>query len=323
MPRGRTSSKLGVVLDQPATVAEALVAGVNWRQLQSRRWRRLARGTYAPSGAPQTPRMLLAAIWRRMPEGAAFSGPTAGWLHGLDLPPCDPVDVTVPAEHVVSQRAGVRFHKARLHPSEVVMRQGFQVTSVLRTTFDLGAARDLTDAVIALDMGLQAGLIDAGDLVALSASHGGRKGVARFRRAATLADIAESPMETRLRLLLVIAGLPRPEPQVELFDELGQFIARVDLYYASHRLCIEFDGGHHRDTLVEDNRRQNRLVEAGFTLIRFTSYDVFGTPDRVVATVRAALARPESGDFPGNRPVRGLRVGDFPGNAEGRRWHAR
>jgi hypothetical protein len=33
---------------------------------------------------------------RRMPAGTAFSGYTAAWLHGLDVAPCNPIEVTIP-----------------------------------------------------------------------------------------------------------------------------------------------------------------------------------------------------------------------------------
>ncbi len=97
-------------------------------------------------------------------------------------------------------------------------------------------------------------------------------------------------METRLRLLLVLAGLPRPHTQVPLYDDRGRFLGRPDLYYPDQRLCLEYDGGTHRDSLVEHDRRQNRLVNAGYRLLRFTAGDVQRAPDTVVTQVRAALA---------------------------------
>ena len=95
-------------------------------------------------------------------------------------------------------------------------------------------------------------------------------------------------METRLRMLLVLARLPRPEAQVAIRDG-NRFLGRPDLYYRSHRLGLEYDGGIHKDKLVEDNRRQNLLLEAGVRLLRFTAADIYGTPDLVVAQVRRAL----------------------------------
>jgi uncharacterized protein DUF559 len=299
------------VLDETLTVAEA---PVSWKQLQSRRWQRLARGVYLPARDRADPMRDLAAMWRRLPEEAAFCGHTAGWLHGLDLPPCSPIEVAIPSDHKVAHRAGVRLRKVRLQPGDVVIRQGFRVTSALRTCADLGSSRDLTAAVIALDMALNSGLITAEELGRLTDRWAGRKGVVRLRRAAALADLAESPMETRLRLLLVRSGLPPPAPQVTLSDQNGHEFARADLYYASHRLCIEFDGGHHREALIEDNRRQNRMVDAGFTVLRFTSSDLLGAPERIVAIVRAALSRPAPAVFAPIRPIRPRRVGDLARN---------
>jgi very-short-patch-repair endonuclease len=69
----------------------------------------------------------------------------------------------------------------------------------------------------------------------------------------------------------------------------GRFLGRPDLYYPAQRLGLEYDGGTHRAWLAEDNRHQNRLLAAGYRLLRFTAGDVLRTPDLVVAQVRAAL----------------------------------
>jgi len=62
-------------------------------------------------------------------------------------------------------------------------------------------------------------------------------------------------------------------------------------YYRDQRLGLEYDGGTHRDALAEDNRRQNRLLDAGVRLLRFTAGDIFQTPDLVVSLVTTALTR--------------------------------
>ena len=93
-------------------------------------------------------------------------------------------------------------------------------------------------------------------------------------------------METRLRWLLLEAGLPKPEVQRNLHDASGRFVGRADLYYPAARLVIEYDGTNHRDRLIEDNRRQNLMVRAGYRLLRFTAADVLQRPAGVVALVR-------------------------------------
>ena len=95
-------------------------------------------------------------------------------------------------------------------------------------------------------------------------------------------------METRMRWLLIQAGLGSPEVQTDLRNDEGRFVGRADLYYRAARLVIEYDGGHHRDRLVEDNRRQNLLINAGFRLLRFTAADIYNRPGVVVAQVREA-----------------------------------
>ncbi len=97
-------------------------------------------------------------------------------------------------------------------------------------------------------------------------------------------------METRLRLVLMLNGLPRPQAQVSIKDRTGRFIGRPDLYYEKHRLGIEYDGATHRDKLTDDNRRQNALLRAGLRLLRFTAADVLGNPASVVMQVRVTLA---------------------------------
>jgi hypothetical protein len=165
-----------------------------------------------------------------------------------------------------------------------------RATSIHRTLGDLCGRLSLTEAVVVVDMALHAGVASLPDLNAWVATRARGAGVVSLRRVAGLAEPgAESPMETRLRMLLVLGGLPHPKAQVSLHDRQGRFLGRPDLYYPDHRLGLEYDGGVHRNSLVEDNRRQNRLLGEGIRLLRFTAGDVLHAPDSVVAQVRAML----------------------------------
>jgi very-short-patch-repair endonuclease len=99
---------------------------------------------------------------------------------------------------------------------------------------------------------------------------------------------AESQMETRLRMRLVLARLPRPEAQVPIYDG-RRFLGRPDLYYRNARLGLEYDGATHKSSVAEDDRRQNLLIGAGVRLLRFTAPDIYNSPDVVVGQVRSAL----------------------------------
>src|SRR5260370_40996929 len=102
---------------------------------------------------------------------------------------------------------------------------------------------------------LRAGLDHQSELASHVATHPGEKGIRRLRRALGLADPrSESPMETRLRLELIMARLPRPSVQSGLCDRGGNFIGRADPYYPDRRLGIEYDGGKHTRRLGADLR---------------------------------------------------------------------
>jgi very-short-patch-repair endonuclease len=235
-------------------------------------------------------RLKLQAAARRMPPRYAFSGLTAGWVLGLDAAWCEPIEVTIGRDVPVRARAGVRVRRAALPESDVIVRRGLRVTSALRTVCDLGGRADVIESVVAIDVAARAGLVSLSELASHVATHAGAKGIRRLRRALRLADPrSESPMETRLRVELIMARLPRPCVQPELFDAMGNFIGRADLYYPDRRLVIEYDGENHKERLVADLRRQNALVNAGYHLLRFTAADL-RSAGSVVAQVRRARA---------------------------------
>ncbi len=225
----------------------------------------------------------------RLPSDAAFSGFTALWLHGLDFDPCDPIEVTVPAAAHISTRAGMVVRRRRLERADVTKVHNLRATTMVRTIRDLCLRLPLTEAVVVADMALKARRISRDSLGLAAACHG--HGVTMLRRVLTHVEpLSESPMETRLRMLLVLAGLPRPEAQVTIWSGI-LIVGRVDLYYREARLGIEYDGATHEGNLAEDNRRQNRLLEAGVRLLRFTAGDIYNTPDVVVSQVRRELQR--------------------------------
>jgi len=232
---------------------------------------------------------MLAAVARRLPAGAAFSGHTAAWLHGLDVAPCEPIEVTIPQSVGCRWRAGASVRRAALAREEIVQRRGLPTTSALRTVVDLGARDPLTEGVVAADLFLHARLITITRLRTYVAEHPGAKGVARLRR---VVDLAEPKPSQRWRhdCGCSLAGrTSAARRSVSIRDDQGHFLGRPDLLYRAQRLAIEYDGGNHRDRLVDDNRRQNGLVGAGYRLLRFTAADVYGTPDSVVMQVRHSL----------------------------------
>jgi len=185
----------------------------------------------------------------------------------------------------------VAIRRAKLTSGEVVRLNGVHATSILRTLLDVARYQPLVEAVVAMDAALHKKVVSPGQLRAYVAAKGGHRGFARLDRVVGLAEPAtESPMETRLRMVLVLAGLPRPAVQVPIHDQRGRYLGRPDLYYASSRLGLEYDGASHRGNLASDVQRQNRLLATGIRLLRFTATDVRNAPDLIVRQVRAVIA---------------------------------
>ena len=256
---------------RPFSLGEARAAGLTLDALRGRSWRRLGSGLYCWVGLREDAWQVLQAWQCRLPN-AVFTGLTAAWLHRLDVDPAQPIEVAVPPVSGVRSRLNLSVRRRHLPISDLAIVRGLRATTVQRTLSDVCKRLPSVEALVVLDEAL-------------------RK---RLGRASTslgmLAEPAESPMETRLRWLLLEAGLPRPEVQVDLRDANARFVGRADLYYPQARLVIEYDGANHRDRLMEDNRRQNALVSAGFRVLRYTASDVFQRPGFVVTQVRQVLA---------------------------------
>ena len=287
---GRSALVPETLVHHPFTLEDARQAGLQRWHLEGASWKRVGPGIYAWAGLEDGRIPQLEAAQRRLPPSAAFSGLTAAWLHGLDVEPCDPIEVTVPGDTGIAARKGMVVRRGVLPIDEVTTTRGFRTTTALRTLGEVCGRLGLVEGVVVADLALHAGLVAIPELKAWADAHRGQRGVRRLRRVLDLAEpAAESPMESRLRLLLELNRLPRPAVQAPIHDRWGRFAGRLDLYYAERRLGIEYDGAGHRATLAEDNRRQNRLLDAGIHLLRFTASDVLNSPDSVVAQVRRQL----------------------------------
>jgi very-short-patch-repair endonuclease len=261
-------------------------------QLRSSAWLRLFPDVYACSSlAISHERRAGAVAWLVIP-GAVVSGRSAAVLWGTELAgPQDDVECTVPPECRAGGVRGVRVTRRALPPDEVTVRHGIRVTTVGRTAVDLARIHPLDEAVVAVDQFLRTGLLSLADVRVRAAALTG-PGCRAVRRAADLADgLAESPQETRLRLLLVRSRLPRPIAQHVVRDPDGRFIGRVDFAWPEARLAVEYEGAWHGapQQVAKDRHRLNELGAAGWTVVFVTAADL-RDPVQLVARIGAALS---------------------------------
>jgi hypothetical protein len=263
--------------------------------LKSRTWRRLMPDVYVRADAYDADdhRMWCAAVALTLRAGEAVDRYSAAYLWGVNLlTPTAPVTVSVRSSARPWPHPRRQIVRTILAFEDIAELHGVPLTTPVRTAFDLGRQPCRTSALIALDAMCHRRSVRQAELTDYAAKRVRWPGGRRLLELLSLVDPrAESPMETRLRLLLSDAGAPPPVPQHEVRNGAGRLIGRVDLAYPQWRIAIEYEGDHHRERAQfrRDITRSNALREAGWILLRFTADDVLGNPARVLAQVAAAI----------------------------------
>jgi Protein of unknown function (DUF559) len=279
----------------PFRGSDVVSAGLlTWTQLRGATWRRLFPDVYCLAALALDHRTLCFAAGLLLDgRPGAVSGRSAAHLWGAEVLPLGaPVELTVPSTVRLSVPPGLVVVRSALPEPDVARLARTPVTVPLRTGFDLGRRLDRAAAVAGIDALLGRRLFAVPELGAFATMRARWPGSRQLGSLLSVVDGgAESPMESRIRLVLVGGGLPRPATQYEIFDGNGLFVARVDLAYPASRVAVEYEGDHHRGrgVLAHDLRRMNALRTLDWTVLRFGAADVFGHPGRIVAQVRAVL----------------------------------
>ncbi|WP_157805077.1 DUF559 domain-containing protein [Mumia flava] len=255
-------------VNQPFRSDAAHELGITPRQLDGKRFRRLFRGVHVAASVAVTFRTWLQAALLVLPADAAISHLTALRMWGLELRGMHPLHFSTNTQ-AHRERDGIVLHRrrGRLRP---VTLDGFPCLGPDRTYVDCATILNLVELVQAADHLLYAGHTSADQLRAyLHRTH--IDGVVRARRAFPYArERAESPMETLIRLSLVLARLPEPDVNPDVLDGRGRFLGRCDLVYWKHRVVVEYDGEWHersRRQRARDRTRRENLERAGWTVI--------------------------------------------------------
>jgi very-short-patch-repair endonuclease len=297
----RPRAHLGVrhaerVLVGPFRGRDAVARGlITPAQLRGPRFQRLFQGVYVRRPDDGQPVDLLTrsrAAFLLLGEQGALAGYSAAELLRAECAPREvPAEVVAPGTGI-RPREGLLVHRDRLDRGETWRCRGCRVTSPLRTAWDLGRRLDRVEAVVAIDALARRGRFAPKELLALRVERPRARGASGLDERVARADPrAESPMETRLRLLLGDHGLPAPDVQYELMDRHGFVLARFDLAYPRARLAIEYDGEEfHRYRRGADNHRDIDVSERGWETMRFEAADVLLTPRRTADAVARLLA---------------------------------
>jgi hypothetical protein len=258
---------------------------LRWGMRQGK-WIRLQRGIYLEGSDPPAPIDFARA--KVLAGHTEARGTLAGVMHGLDSVTLD-----------------TRPTRRRTPPSvRIVNIDGIPCVDGIQTLLDLAALLDDRRWEHAFEAALRKGLASVAAMeeslgVVSSARNAGAQ---RIRRVLALRPAGAAPTESLLETLMVqlardIPGLPPPVRQYTVYDEHGEFIARVDLCWPQLGLFIELDGQQHTGQPVYDARRETAIVAAtGWLVGRFTWHEVVRLPRttarRLACLVDQARARP-------------------------------
>jgi len=282
------------------TRAQARDCGYSAYQVRSRlekgAWQVVLGPVLAFRGVVRTPALVDRAAVLAVPD-AVLAGPSAARIHGL--PVDDPrswIAVTSPARPRV---AGLHILRGELSQYDVEFVGGVLVTSRPRTVFDcLRILRD-RPAQELLDRALQQRWITVDELAGRVRAFTGRHGVGRLVNLVASASTGTRSTAERVAVrLLRGAGITGWRANAPVLDGEGQLIGAGDLVFGAERIIVELDGrAFHTtsDRFERDRRRQNQLIRAGWTVLRFTWRDLTQRPAYVVATIRQLLQDRRSG----------------------------
>ncbi|WP_240955360.1 endonuclease domain-containing protein [Micromonospora sp. HNM0581] len=268
----------------------------------SGRWQPLARAVYLPQplwAAEPTRRQLIRAVLLSLGPAAHAVHESAAELHGIaGLPRSDEIHVGLPG--AAAKRARIRQPNIMLHqrehpPGSLVDLGGLPATDAITTVSDVILRVGRYAAVSALDSALSRGLLAEDDLASIAHRIRRRRGAISARGHLAEADgRAQSPLETRTRLRCVDGGVPPDTLQLPVRDRDGYLLGIGDLGWLAPQVIAEADGqGPHRlpEAIFADRRRQNRLTNAGWKVLRFTWQDTLD-PAYIPWIVRQALSAP-------------------------------
>ncbi|MEU7779238.1 MULTISPECIES: type IV toxin-antitoxin system AbiEi family antitoxin domain-containing protein [Micromonospora] len=286
------------------TRAQALRAGFSRHDIDHLvtvgRWRPLARAVYLVRSrsieSPDRQCRIRAAVLSLGPQAHAVFG-TAAELHGIaGLPRRDEIHAALPGRAAKLARVSdpaIVLHQLEHPLGAVVQVNGIAATEPRLTVSEIILRECRYSAVSVLDSALNRGLLTPECLATIPALIRGRRGAVAARGYLAEADgRAQSPLETRSRLRCVDGGVPPDTLQLEVRDDDGYLLGIGDLGWRGPRLIAEADGRDAHGTpeaAYADRRRQNRLVNAGWTILRFTWQDTLH-PTYIPQTVRQAIA---------------------------------
>jgi hypothetical protein len=278
---------------RPFTRADAIAVGLDPRLLRGSRFRRLFRGVYVDAAVPESPHSRTEAALKLFKRDAFASHASAARMHGVPIPALPDEHISVLDAHDRRANPGVRCHVAP-RTSQIMVRNGVRVSAHAQMFVELGTLLSLVDLVIVGDHLVRHHHVTSEGLREFCAAT--RLPGARAARVAAsyVRACVDSPMETRLRMLIVLAGLPEPDVNHTIRTVDGEPVRRYDLSYPAVKVIIEYDGRQHveREANWEaDLDRREAIDDDAWRILVVTARGIFREPERTVLRIHRLLVR--------------------------------
>lgn len=287
------------LLGRPFTIAEAAAAGVGRRALQGPGYAAVHSGVFRAKATPDSFELRVRGALLKLPDDAALSHESALRWVGYEDVSDGPIHFSTASGRRI-ERKGLVVHRRQLRLRSTMVR-GVPVLEPARTFVDVATDVDDRQLLRIGDWLVRWHHVELLDLRAFALTEH-LDGVQRARRVAPLVrEKVDSGRESDVRWIIWAAGLPVPEPNVSILDEIGIRVANGDLVYVERKVLVEHDGWHHERDAVQrqrDHLRRERLEALGWRVIVITVKD-FEDENQITWRVYNALA--ERG-YRGHRP---------------------
>jgi hypothetical protein len=275
----------------PFTRAEAIQAGISAWALRGPAYRRLLPNVYVDATVPLTPALAALAPLAVAVESAWVSHISAARVYGVPVPSLPGEHISVVREADRLRREGVTSHVAA-GTSRIRKMGGHRVSAPVQMFVELAGQLTLVDLVVVGDWLVRKNLVTVERLREFAAGSALPAAAAARTAASLVRERVDSPMETRVRLLLVFAGFPEPEVNLVIAGVDGQPKRRSDLCWPGVKVIVEYDGRHHverEEQWEADLARREEIDDGEWRLIVLVAKDVYKRPDLALGRIERLL----------------------------------